>query len=514
MGKSKKHQYIFYFTILFFSLFWLWIASQIPYTHDDWDWGLDIGIQHLLTADINSRYAGNFIEILLTRSQLLKTIVLGITYTGIPYLCTVIAGKILCEESFQAKSLSYIAANCLMMVINAMIWQQTIGWVAGAANFVISGLLLLIYIYILCLHYSGSNEESAKGKKALSLLHFLFGIIIQLFIENITVVITASTAIAAGYCIIRKKKCKKTLWLLAGNIIGLIIMFSSPVYSSLLSTGSAMNAYRATSFGIHDSAANLIKNCCQVFVMRLLPYIWIKRSFHFCVMIFLVFSYLALNHLMNTPHRIRAAAINLSAAFLLTANYGLKIESYFPEGNTGYYLYTLGINLFIFITGLYDSRHIAAGKDARTFLSCIWCGIPLVILPLCVTTENGPRLFITSNILIILFLSVIICYSYSRLSDKAKRASLLLAFFPIIFLCAKWSTVYLSIGQCTVRRMNAIEEAKVKGDTSVFLEQYPYTEYILLPDPKGKEKEEYFLQFYGIPESIEVRFESREHGIQ
>ena len=65
-------------------VFYLWMAAQTPYTHDDWDWGLDIGIQHLLTADINSRYAGNLIEVLLTRSVFLKNLVMGLVFTALP----------------------------------------------------------------------------------------------------------------------------------------------------------------------------------------------------------------------------------------------------------------------------------------------------------------------------------------------------------------------------------------------------------------------------------------------
>ena len=47
-------------------VFYVWLAAQIPYCHDDWDWGLQIGIQQLLTANLNSRYVGNFIEVVLT----------------------------------------------------------------------------------------------------------------------------------------------------------------------------------------------------------------------------------------------------------------------------------------------------------------------------------------------------------------------------------------------------------------------------------------------------------------
>ena len=57
-----------------FLIFYLWLAAQIPYTDDDWDWGLPVGIQQLVTASLNSRYAGNGLVVLLTRSVFLKTL--------------------------------------------------------------------------------------------------------------------------------------------------------------------------------------------------------------------------------------------------------------------------------------------------------------------------------------------------------------------------------------------------------------------------------------------------------
>ena len=73
---------------LLFLLAWfafcLWLAAQIPYTHDDWDWGLSNGIEQLLTASINSRYVGNLIVVALTRSVLLKDLVMALTFTLLP----------------------------------------------------------------------------------------------------------------------------------------------------------------------------------------------------------------------------------------------------------------------------------------------------------------------------------------------------------------------------------------------------------------------------------------------
>ena len=78
--------------------FYLWVAAQIPYTHDDWDWGLEVGMQHLLKADINSRYVGNLIEVIITRSVILKTLIMGMILTLIPVSITIIVGKFIPKE--------------------------------------------------------------------------------------------------------------------------------------------------------------------------------------------------------------------------------------------------------------------------------------------------------------------------------------------------------------------------------------------------------------------------------
>ena len=64
---------------------------MLPYSGDDWDWGLSIGLRHLLTADINSRYFGNLIIVLMSRSPLLKTLIMGSASALIPVLISVFA---------------------------------------------------------------------------------------------------------------------------------------------------------------------------------------------------------------------------------------------------------------------------------------------------------------------------------------------------------------------------------------------------------------------------------------
>ena len=104
MKSFVKKNRLFIATTVAMLAFYLWVAAQIPYTHDDWDWGLEVGMQHLLKADINSRYVGNLIEVIITRSVILKTLIMGMILTLIPVSITIIVGMFIPKERKSSDS--------------------------------------------------------------------------------------------------------------------------------------------------------------------------------------------------------------------------------------------------------------------------------------------------------------------------------------------------------------------------------------------------------------------------
>ena len=208
---------------------YLWVAAQIPYTHDDWDWGLQLGMQHLLSADINSRYTGNLIEVMITRNTALKNITLGLVFTLIPAAIAIFAGKIsLSGEERSAdliRTILFLFSNFMIMALPIDVWRQTNGWIAGFSNFVVSGLALLLYFNIMI-----RLDRKAEGsKKALAngIGLAVFGMVIQLFLENLTIFFMLFTL----FYLFFYRKQKDIIWqimpLLLGNLAGLLIMFSS-----------------------------------------------------------------------------------------------------------------------------------------------------------------------------------------------------------------------------------------------------------------------------------------------
>ena len=175
--------------LLFFgavAVFYLYIAFQVPYTGDDWDWGLDIGLQHLLTADINSRYAGNFLVVIMTRSKLMQTLLMGSAYFALPMLMVAIVTDGQIKANPKRSVTLFLAANCLLLSMGAPVWQQTYGWISGFANYGFSAVLLEVCLLLTMPLFR--REIHQKDENPLQLLSvFLLGMVIQLFLENLAI---------------------------------------------------------------------------------------------------------------------------------------------------------------------------------------------------------------------------------------------------------------------------------------------------------------------------------------
>ena len=77
----------YFFLVLSMFAFSLFIAWCVPYTHDDWDWGREVGITNWLSGTFNNRFVGTFFVIVMTRFPILKNLIMAATMTLLPLLC-------------------------------------------------------------------------------------------------------------------------------------------------------------------------------------------------------------------------------------------------------------------------------------------------------------------------------------------------------------------------------------------------------------------------------------------
>ena len=486
--KTKKLSYVHVIYILF-AVFYLWLAAQIPYTHDDWDWGLEIGMQQWLTASVNSRYVGNFFEIIMTRSVFLKTIIMGGTFFLLPYLLSYIASE---KNHKNTQLLLFLLANFLILTMSRMVWSETYGWVAGFANFVLSSVFTLLCLtqwLPLC------KQEYAPPTAgfAFDCLWMLIAFLGQLFIENLSIVMAAVSIFVCITSYVRIKKIPlRYIFMCIGTVLGLCVMFSSSVYDSLFGSGEAVSGLRQL---IISAEGGITTKVFNIFVQaaRLATRAG-EANFVLCIFVLIVLTYKLLP--ISKKRFVRVIiGINFLFAIYFTVNFVLQTD-YTPD-RVLLSAFAATVNALYFLLMAVEVIVIYGGDpEMQRKLIAVWFIGLALLAPLLVTNEAGYRLIFSLNIFVILFI-LLIMQEVSGASSN--QNSIELTFFaataiPVI-VCA---VVYSSIGRCNQLRLEMIELAAFNNAAEISLPAYPYANYLHAPDPIDEIRWGFYKEFYGI----------------
>lgn len=503
MKETKKTHniYIVYFVVL---LFYLWMAFQIPYTHDDWDWGLDIGMYQFLNATVNSRFVGNFFVVIMTRSEFLKAAIMGSVCFFIPYIMMHLITKDQEVRTPQKKLIIFLICNCLLITMNQRMWSTVYGWVSGFANFAISAVFLFPWIKELfcALNKASSDSEESIIKVA---LHFFIAFFCQLFLENIAIYCTLiAVVLCAIYYKSEKQIPKRIILMLLGAVVGLIIMFSSEIYTTLFVTGNAVGSYREIpllgSNSISDVLYTLFVQIC-VLGGRL----YTESSFLSVSMLVLMMFWMNTEKCkVNNKRKRIYIAINTILIFTLGICYIFdnicvitsKIVYIFDFLVSAIYFVTITVEILIYFK-----------QGIRAKLLGLWISAPFVIIPLIITTESGHRLFFTANIFIILSVVLLFTRVMEFVPNSIwKRAGIIVACITLM-LFIFYGKIYSDIGACKKERDNVICKAIETSQEEIVLPAFPHSEYLHCPNPNVEHRIAFFREFYGIPENINIVFE-------
>ena len=508
----KKNRFFVASTIAMLA-FYLWIAAQIPYTHDDWDWGLEVGMQHLLKADINSRYVGNLIEVIITRSVILKTLIMGIIFTLIPFTITIIVGKLIKKESKCSDLIKvsiFFFSNMMILLVPGDVWRQTNGWVAGFSNFVVSGLGLLLYLLFMI-----ESDTYSKGPKWTLIKRiglFVFGIVIQLFLENLTIFFFLFSVI---FLIAKRKQkgiAQHIIPLLLGNLLGLMIMFSSNIYSSLWNTGYAIGTYRHLMYNPARPLHAFIIESGLRYIGVFIPQI----VFHNGILIGCIAGMMAVVIILREKKSI--TELILSVADIIFSIY--YIFSYI-KGNPYWDIrHDFGAIVFRPVITAIDCLFVAlmiieiillfrTDRQLLPWLLVLWIIPFIIIAPMIMINTVGPRSYYTTDICFILFGGMIFSYIACKKQIYIVVLSIL-SFISVTISGTRWIKIYRPIGYQSRERERIIETAVSNGDNQITFSKYPYGDYLWVPDPSQKDPQRvaYFKEFYHIPEYVDIWFES------
>lgn len=476
ISKRPWQEYLFYGTMLFICLF---IAYQLPYTFDDWDWGLDrVGLVHFLTGDVNSRYVGNFFEVIMTRSRMAKTLIIGVVSFFIPIMISVVVSEISGSNRNRISITS--AAFVMIALIDFNVLQQTYIWVAGFANYVISMLLLLVFIYFFI---SSKDYDTVK-----CVLIGLLSLALQLFLENLTLCVLLLAMI--GVVIYRKKKY---ICMTVGAAVGTAIMFSSSIYPELYKYGQTSNGVRSVTFDSSLPFTDIVKNLIRTYTVENFFGRVISTSVVICVIISAFYIYkIAKSKDMSLSSRMWYSVLIAFVGFMLVVRKTTDYDKYI-----GPLWYVVS---FVLIGTLVEN------KRQRNIMFGFLAFAQLLVVPLAAVGGWSSRNYLTSDILLIVVACYLLNNALETIDFKQAMQKILPALLSLCIMAvyAPALVIYSSIGKIDRERYQIIANTDFEQDSSLSLPAFEYEEYLWNPTPYEEYSKPFFKEFYGIPDNVTI----------
>lgn len=473
----------YFYIILFLALFLL--CFLFPYTGDDWAWGSQLGIDRLKLwfENYNGRYFGNFIVLVLTRSNLLKTLAMCLCIGGIVVILNEITKRPAC-------GLGIIVVSLVFMPV--LLLRQAVVWTSGFSNYVTSIFLTLIYIFYIRKIYSGKPKNSYIASIPLAILGFGNALIVEhLTIYNVILGIYVIIFTFIKY----KKMCLQHFAYLAGTVIGTIIMFSNGAYHA---AASGTDSYRtiSTDTGILSRISENFKEIARqgflnnFVLLSLLAAVclvlWFENKDRLTgkiktigyLSIFVIISYTALSFMNQINTYWNKAWILLLLEVLATI------------------VYVLSLIAFILILPLETIEKVR--------LLFILFSAGFMIAPLFVVTPIGPRCFFAPYVMLIYFvveLSVNFNETHRRQFANLSSSMMIFAVIGALYLFY----IYGTIAKNNQERIAQAVTDSQNGKHAIKVQELPYKDYVWCSDVQSEPWSTRFKMYYGIDTKISIK---------
>lgn len=489
--KIKKNWklYLFY-TFIFVFLFIL--SYYFPYSNDDWVWGSKIGIERFENGfkDYNGRYLGNTLVLVLTRSNLLKSLFMTITYFGIGYLIKKIVNK--------NNNGIMIFSILMLFLINRCVFRETIVNTSGFINYTFNMFLVLIFIaYIKDVF----KKVNFKEKWYNLILLFILGFSSTLFMEHITTYLLALCIALCVYSYIKYKKIPKSyLIYFTGVIIGSIIMFSNGAYMHVVKGDDFYRTVTTKQSMIVTMARNYFNKIQNnAFSLNLITNLVVS-----ILMIILTCKFID-NNKISKWKKYFLELLNLISifysVFLIVGNY---FDFDIVTGSSHYFvgfmtaIYCLALLLIILLI-FFDKKNYF-DKVVGYKLLFYMGSVVIVLVPLLVLTPVGHRCSLPALIFYILFASEL----YNLLiEDKNGHISKIL-FTLLIIVLSSYLHIYHCVYLSNNERYEIVKKQVDDGMNPIYIRSTKYDKYIWKNNPVNDAFDKAFLLFNGFDVKAKV----------
>ena len=482
--KKSHSKIIFAYGIIFVLLFFL--CMLFPYSGDDWAWGSQIGLDRLSNwfDNYSGRYFGNLIVLALTRSNLLKSVVMSFSLTGIIALCNKLTG--------EQKNGVFIISTILVLMPTTLL-RQSIVWTSGFANYTTSIFLTLIYIYYVNNIY-GDDKPKQSPLAAVPLL--ILGAANTLIVEHLTLYNVVLAVYVIVFTIIKFKKLYvQHIAYFIGTVAGTVLMFSNSVYSSV---ADGSDSYR-TIGGNKGVISNAINAYLDTIVHEGFIGNFVLNAFLVAVCIIVWFG--VKDKLSKVPKILGALAITVMTAFasnsiIIVNASGVKpLRLLAMAQGAATVAYIVAFIVFLFILPIEITQKVK--------LFFILGSTGCMIAPLLVVTPIGSRCFFAPYVMMI-YLGM---EFYSIFDDEIKekcakvsRLTIITASVGLIFLFY----VYGTIAICNNERVEKAKQDAQAGADIIQVEELPYKDYVWCSELEEDVWKTRFKLFYDIDKSVGI----------
>ena len=484
--KQKKiARYLIVFALL------VVLCWMFPYTGDDWAWGSSMGIDRLnsLFEGYNGRYAGNLLVICLTRSNVLKSLVMAGCITG----------TIFCMEYFVEGETTFYLSVLVLLAMPRYLVRQSIVWTSGFTNYEVSIFLTLICLCILKRNYAaGDKGQQAKW----AIIVFIVATISTLFVEHVTLYnVAISIILLFAYLLKMHKRNAVLISYVIGSLAGCALMFSNSAYRNIAEgsdtyrqmvgsgvIGQAIKNYFKVIYKeayFNNIALNfMLLTVCLIALITCLPDFMSrleKAIGGFCAIIMVVFW---------------VYSVYSRIVYGYEYQYGEITKHTVAEG----ILTAINVLATIILVLLISYRRGTFIKTGFWVLSAI-----LVTGPIFFVNPIGSRCFFASYI----FLVNLTCQLIKDLPTKANvimnshKVLGLFLIISVVFL-GRYYIIFHDIYTADADRLAKAVAAAENNKSEVDFTHLPHESYLWMPTPKGDDIwEKRYKLFHNIPEELD-----------
>lgn len=489
MKKIFKNKQDVLISLIF--IMFLILAMNTPLNQDDWAWGTKIGMDRLHNKfrNYNGRYVGNLIEMLLTRTTIMRYMIVALCNT----LTVVLLNKIVTKENQLVIPLGFIT----IMLMPTTMFASTYSWIAGFSNYIVSIILVLLYLIIVKNLFNNEKQLFNIVKFAGYTLGMLLSCLI---VENVSLFFVCMNFYLFIYLLIYKRN---SLWLamslFVGSILGTGIMFSNEAYGAFLG-GSNYKQVDVTEGNIiskvfsgyfNGTAEVALHNNSILMVALSLIIIACAVKFSGKYPVLSLF-----NSLVSTSYTL----------LIITNKYIVEYPIFGTK--TGL---LLGMLSFIYLFVLFLTiTFFVENKVIKRRLIYYYFGLAIAIGPMTITTPLYER-----SLLLCYFMIIIIMLELLSTLEIVlpKQQNILKYIMPLILaIMIMFSYIFIRNGETDKRRMAYVNEQINNGNKEIKLLELPYGEYMY----RGKNYQmspffsDSFKMYYHLPKDSTIKIISYE----